>query len=342
MKKIFLLFSVISACNVIAQVKDNVPFMEYTYQNGSCNGFKYGTGSLIFIPDNAFCMMDGSACKGTIKVKYREYHSQIDMLVAKLNMFLDKNGKRSMLESAGMFEIAAECNGKPMQLCDGKSIQVRMNCRRNLPDLNAYIYDRKKNLWTEADTKVYDFSYQRDNNNRNNSALWGSPATSGISGDSVMESGVDPEGMEVVRVVTTAVLQLPEGFFKGMNIKSLGIYNYDRVIKEENAIPMIPEFVLSTGEKLNQVVYVAYESTNSLIYYSPDDFAERFVLLNLKGIRMFTMFKDGSVACINQDVIDKMNLENLRGKKFTFTLEKQPKKPVSKEELAKATKLKQQ
>ena len=341
MKKIFLFFSVLTAFISRAQVKD-VPFMEYTYQNSGCNGFKYGTGSLIFIPDNAFCMMDGSACKGTIKVKYREYHSQIDMLVAKINMALEKDGKRSMLESAGMFEITAECNGKPMKLCDGKTIQVRMNCRKNLPNLNAYIYSRKKNVWTEAaDPKVYDFSYQDANNNRNNSDLWGSPATGGLR-DSVAESGVDNEGMEVVRVVITAALQLPEGFFKGMNIKEMGIYNYDRVIKEENAVPMIPEFVLNTGQKLtNSPIYVAYENINSLICYSQDDFAERFVLLNVKGIRMFTMFTDGSVACINQDTMDKMNIENLRGKKFTFTLEKQPKKPVSKEALAKATKLNQ-
>jgi hypothetical protein len=339
MKNFFLLLISFSYLCPKAQVKEDITFREYVYSSGSCNGFSYGMGSLIFIPDNAFCMMDGSACKGTIKVKYREFHSQVDMLVAKINMLVEKDGKRSMLESVGMFEIAAECNGKPMKLCDGKTIQVRMNCRRNLPDLNAYIYSRKKNMWAEADTKVYDFSYQHDNNNRNNSNLWGSPATGNI-GDTVMESGVDPEGMEVMKAVTSAMLQLPEGFFKGMNIKELGVYNYDRVIKEENAVPMIPEFVLNTGEKLsNSMIYVAYENINSLICYGPDDFAERFVLLKVKGIRMFTTFKDGSVACIKQEVIDGINLENLRGKKFTFTLEKQPKKPVSKDELAKATRL---
>jgi hypothetical protein len=341
MKKFFSIILSISAIVCTAQIKD-IPFMEYTYSSNSCNGFKYGTGSLIFIPDNAFCMADGSACKGTIKIKYREYHSQIDMLVAKINMVLDKNGKKSMLESAGMFEIAAECNGKPMRLCEGKTIQVRMNCRRNLPDLSAYIYDRKKRQWTESNAVVFDFGYQSGNNNRNNSALWGSGAASPL-GDSISMLEVDMEsGQEVRSVVANASLQLPEGFFKGMNIKELGVYNYDRVIKDENAVPMIPEFVLNTGEKLNQDIFVAYENINSLINYYPGDFEERFVLLKVKGIRIFAMLKDGSVACINQEEMDKLDIENLRGKKHTFTLQKQPKKPVSKEDLAKATKLNQQ
>lgn len=336
MKK-FLLIFLMAACCAGAQVKNDIPFMEYTYQPNGCNGFKYGSGSLIFIPDNAFCMLDGSACNGAVKIKYREYHSQLDIMVAKLNMFLDKNGKRSVLESAGMFEIAAECNGKPVKICDGKMIQVRMNCRRNLPDLSAYIYDSNKNVWTEAG-EVYDFSYQSNDNNRNNSALWGSPATGGI-GDSAQQFNADLENIETVKIVSSASLQLPDGFFKGMNIKSLGIFNYDRVLKDDNAIPMVPEFVLTTGEKINQKVFIAYENINSVIYYTPEDFAERFVLLNVKGIRMFTQFKDGSVACINKDVIDKINLENLRGQKFTFTMEKQPKKPVTKEQLAKVTRL---
>jgi hypothetical protein len=337
MRTLFILALMMLCFFANGQIKD-VPFMEYEYQSTGCGGFKYGNGSLFFIPDNAFVMLDGSPCKGSIKIKYREFHSQIDMLVAKINMILKKDNKRSILESAGMFEMQVECDGKPMKLAEGKSIHVRMNCRRNLPDLNIYKYNKETNFWEETDSKVVDFGYKKDNNNRNNADLWGSGATSSLR-DTAMLSEINPEGVERIVSVAAVSLQLPEGFFKGMNMKTLGIYNYDRVIKEENAVPMIPEFVLNNGEKLNQDVFVAYENINTLINYYPDDFAERFVLLKEKGIRMFSIFKDGSVACVKQAEMDKLNIESYRGKKIVFTLERQPKKPVTKDELAKATKL---
>lgn len=323
-------FIVFLSGQLFAQIS-NVTFMEYNYQNAGCNGFKYGSGSLIFVPDNAFCMEDGSACNGNIKIKYREFHSQTDMLVAGLNMLLQRDGKDMILESTGMFEIRAECDGKPMKLCEGKSIQVRMKCKRNLPNLQAFNYDEQQRRWIDYG-QVFDFAYDTATL-KNELNRWGNPPI-----DNSISQNVEVEG-DYYQTFTKMMDDLPNGYFKGMNIKNLGIFNYDGVIKDKDAIPMVPEFVVNTGDAIGDVVYVAYANRNTLVTYYPSDFAERFVLLNTKGIKIFTKLKDGSYATLKDGALDKANIKLMQGTKQKFVLEKQPIKPKTKEELAKVTKI---
>ncbi len=334
-KFVFLLLTLPFFCS--AQIANmDVAFAEFEYDPGTCNGFRYATGSLIFVPANAFVAEDGSACKSKIIIRYRELHTKMDMLVSGVNMLLQRNGKTRMLESAGMFEISASCNGKPMKLATGKYIQVRLFCMRDIGKIESFIYDKEKRYWLDAGLPIYDFTFRENDNNANNSNLWGSGA---VNADTI---ALNPEieNYNGVAIVNSIRGKLPEGYFKGMNINKLGMYNYDAVIKDEKAVNFTPRFVVNTGEAMNYPVYVAYGKMNSLIYYNEDDFAERFVLLPQKGIRIFTVMKDGSVAIANQDFMEKLNIGNLKGKQFTITLEKQPVIPKNKTALAEATRLK--
>jgi hypothetical protein len=334
MKKLSVLLLLLACIRISAQIS-NVSFMEYVYENKGCNGFKYGDGSLIFVPGNAFCMEDGSACNGTIKIKYREFHTQTDMLAAGINMLLKRSGKDMILESVGMFELRAECNGKPMKLCDGKSIQVRMKCRRRLANVEGFMYDEKSRRWFDYD-KVYDFSYNKANP-RNDDNNWGAPPQ---NTDTIVQENVESDGYEsYTKVFANMMGELPDGYFMGMNVKNLGVFNYDGVIKDKDAIPMIPEFAVNTGDPIGEVLYVAYTGRNTLVTYYPDDFAERFVLLNTKGIRIFTRLKDGSYATLPEGFLDKANIKLMQGTKQKFVLEKQPKKPKTKADLANVTKI---
>ncbi|MBC7864634.1 MAG: hypothetical protein IAF38_16800 [Bacteroidia bacterium] len=320
------------------QIKNmDVPFAEYPYDNSSCSGFKHPTGSLVFIPSDAFVMEDGSNCKGKIVIKYRELHTRIDMLASGINMILYREGKRKMLESVGMFEISATCSGKPMKLANGKFIQVRMKCLRNADNLQAFFYEKDKGYWTDEATAVTDFSYKKNDNNADNFKLWGNSSVGNTAIQNIELEGNDSAYM---KMVNTMMGSLPEGFIKGMNVKTMGIHNYDFVIKDEKAIPIIAKFKLKTGEDITEVVRVAYTKKNTLIQYSPDDMAERFVLLPEKGIRIFVYYEDGSVAIMNQEELDKLNLSNLRGKEHTFLLEKLPAKPKDRAALAEATRIK--
>jgi hypothetical protein len=218
-----------------------------------------------------------------------------------------------------------------VELREDKTIQVRMKTRRNLDSLRSFVYDPKKNTWKKYSSAIYDFSFFNNRNNKDSSALWGSGAVNNRK-----ESNVEMEGF-----FTPVYNQMPEGFFKGMNLKKLGIFNYDGVMKDSLAVPMIPQFsIKSTNDTIEEKVFVTYEGKNTLVYYYKWDFAEHFVLLKVKGIKIFTEYKDGSVAVLKNGELDKINLESYRGKIIPISLEKQPAKPKSEKELSAITGLK--
>ena len=334
----FLMLSSITS----AQIKDmDVPYTEFSYNNNSCSGYQSATGSLIFIPADAFLTEDGNICKGKITVKYRELHTRGDMLVSGINMILFKEGKRKMLESAGMFELYGECNGNTVRLNPGKTIQVRMKCLRELKNLKVYKYDQQNKFWTDTDIPIIDFSFRKNDNNQENLKLWGSNSVGNSTRATNLESDVNLD-WDSIRIASLNNIfgSLPEGYFKGINIKETGLYNYDAVIKDENAVSILANFILSTGEKIDEKIYVSYNKKNMLICYYPTDMKENFVLLPEKETKIFCLFKDGSTAMIKEGELEKINLEHLRGKEFTFIMEKQPAKPKDKLSLCDALKIK--
>jgi hypothetical protein len=183
---------------------------------------------------------------------------------------------------------------------------------------------------------VYDFSFFKDRNNRDSTSLWGGAAINAQNAEQAVES--EMPGLDYNYKVYK---EMPEGFFKGMNLDKLGIFNYDGVIKDSLAVPMVPQFAIkTTNDSIEEKIFVAYEGRNTLVYYYKWDFAEKFVLLKVKGIKMFTEYKDGSIAVLKNGELDKVDLETYRGKTIQISLDKLPAKPKSEKELAAATGLK--
>jgi hypothetical protein len=320
---------------IISQIKNmDVPFSEYSYVSSNCNGFAHQSGTLIFIPENAFVREDGKDCNGKITIKYRELVNQTDILVSGINMIYVKNGRRILLESAGMFEIKAECNGTPLKIKPDKEIQVRMNCVNDLKNLSSYIYNFEKNYWEDANLPISDFTFKNNSNNKDDVNLWGASSVKSTAQNSNNEDMMSDSARTAF--LNNVVGKLPDGYIKGLNIKKTGLYNYDAIIKDENAVQIIAKFKLSTREDVNDKIYVAYPKKNMLVYYTPEDMNERFYLLPVKGLKIFSVLKDGSVAIIKEEEITQTAIKNLKGKEHTFILEKQTEKPKDRNTLAKA------
>ncbi|HRH10626.1 MAG TPA: hypothetical protein PLU73_03890 [Bacteroidia bacterium] len=325
----FCLLSFVSAQN------REISFKTYTINNGFCKGIQTHFGSLLFIPDNAFINEKGETCTKTVTIKYREFHSQLDMFYSGLNMIWQEGSRRYILESVGMFEIEAWCGEQKLKLKENKLIQVRMKTRRDLKGLSSFIYDRQKNSWSKYNSPVVDFSFFDKRNNADSVSFWGSGRVSAAS------ATVDVETSGGIYNPVTYFNKFPEGFFKGMNIKEMGIFNYDGVIKDSLAIPMQPEMLVRESKTMiDQKIYVTYPNRNTLVYYNPEDLKENFVLLNVKGIRMFTEFKDGSFAATKEEELNLMVLETYRKQKVSFLFDKLPAKPKNEKELLGITGLK--
>ena len=334
----FFLLILMSAQAKIAET----PFTEYTYNPKTCQGIRHASGSQIFIPDNAFVLKkNGQICGENIKIKYREFHSQADMVANNIPMNFLQEKKNKQLESGGMFQILAECNGQDLELAKGKQIQVRFASKNDLDNLDAFYFDAKKG-WQLLNTPVTDFSVR---NTRQNAELWGNvpPQTnigSATSGNIEMVSiQVNPDDPYTTldSVILVSNMRLP-GIFKGMNVEKMGLYNYDRILCDTESVHFAANFKLKgSEEKIASTVFVAYKDINSVIYYYPADWPERFALLPRKDLKIFTMLKDGRIAIFPPKEIEKLDMQSIKNKQYTFELEVVEGAPQNKLQLAQKT-----
>lgn len=122
----------------------------------------YSTGSIITIPSSAFVDEEGKDVKGQVEIHYREFHDPIDILLSGIPMNYDSAGTTYQLESAGMFEITATQDGKPVNLKPNKSLTVNMiSHNNNATDYNIYNLDTVKQKWV----------YVSENTAKNNTCI---------------------------------------------------------------------------------------------------------------------------------------------------------------------------
>lgn len=108
----------------------------------------YKTGSVIYVPANAFKTKDGKDVKKKVKVKYREFHDQVDFIFSGIPMNYDSAGIIRPFESAGMFEVLAfEDDSIPVYLKDGKTLKVNLLSHNEENKFNVYYLDTVAKKW---------------------------------------------------------------------------------------------------------------------------------------------------------------------------------------------------
>lgn len=84
----------------------------------------FESGTQIRIPENTFVDAEGKPVKGAVSVDYREFHSIADVLASGITMNYDSAGTTFGFESAGMFELRANQNGKEVFIDKSKKIEI--------------------------------------------------------------------------------------------------------------------------------------------------------------------------------------------------------------------------
>lgn len=102
------------------------------------------TGTSIVIPANVFVDADGNPIQGKVDIEFKEYHDVGDIIASGIPMRMTApDGSTGYMQSAGMYEIQGESNGKPIFIKEGESIEI--------------------NLASDYDDAVYDFwSFKRE------------------------------------------------------------------------------------------------------------------------------------------------------------------------------------
>jgi len=324
----FILYGIFFTSSLLyGQHLKDIPFTKYHLVQQQCYSLLYKSGSRINVPENAFVTSDGKVCSSEIIIKYRELHNQLDMIVSGISMdFEDEKGKHT-LESGGMFEIYAECGGKSLKLAKNKKIQVRFAVYENIEGLDVFIFDKDSKKWRKINNPVTDFGAQTENNKGRD--LWGTPSVPPFGlfdNDEWNEEGNWEEYIEKETQI-----------FKSMDIDQMGLYNYDRILKEDDRIPILANFKLKNIEGVINKIYVVYEGINSVLYYYKNDWKETFALLPRSDYKIFAIGSDGRVALLTETDKKKIDLKQLKNKSYTFELELQQNVPHTRTELATIT-----
>jgi hypothetical protein len=128
----------------------NLDVKDTAYTVDAANGgeFLYGTGSLIRVPEGAFLDSAGNLVTGNIQLHYREFHDPASIFLAGIPMTYDSAGVQYHFESAGMFEITATLNGKPLKANPAQAIRIAMASNTSEDKFNVYYLDTAKRNWT--------------------------------------------------------------------------------------------------------------------------------------------------------------------------------------------------
>lgn len=115
-------------------------------EKGAILDFK--TGSKIIIPKNSFTDNGGKLLKGEIELHYREFHDPVDFFLSGIPMTYDSAGSRYHFESAGMMEMMAYQDGKPVNIAPGKLIDIELASNYTGSEYNLYKLDTIANNWS--------------------------------------------------------------------------------------------------------------------------------------------------------------------------------------------------
>lgn len=109
--------------------------------------FMNENGSMIHVPGSAFLDSTGKVASGQVELRYREFHDVAKIFMAGIPMTYDSAGVQYHFESAGMMEISAWQNGKPLKTNPDSLIHVAMISNTAEERFNTYYLDTVAKTW---------------------------------------------------------------------------------------------------------------------------------------------------------------------------------------------------
>lgn len=123
------------------------PYSVYTSDADKEIKFTHFTGTEVKIPAGAMTDEAGKTVNGKVEIKYREFHDVVDIFLSGIPMTYDSAGIQSHFQSAGMIEILAYQNGKPLQLKPEKPIEIKLASLQPGTEFNVYALDTASKNW---------------------------------------------------------------------------------------------------------------------------------------------------------------------------------------------------
>ena len=127
-------------------------FQEFEIDNSKDEILKIASGTSISIPAGAFVDKDGKPVEGKVKIKYREFHDAVDVLLSGIPMDYQNGTVQETFQTAGMFELRGEKDGEALAVANGKNINVRLASFESGKDYPFYQLEETGKGWQLIDT----------------------------------------------------------------------------------------------------------------------------------------------------------------------------------------------
>lgn len=128
----------------------NVPYTSYKVKAEQGATIRHKSNSKIVIPKRAFVNKQGQDIVGEVEIRYREFHTQADIIAAGIPMGYDSAGVKSQLESAGMLDIRGYQNNEPVFIKPKHTITIEFASRYPEDRYNMYVLDTIARNWVYA------------------------------------------------------------------------------------------------------------------------------------------------------------------------------------------------
>lgn len=255
MKSFKILYSII--CVVISINCYAVDFSTYSIDATKCNKLITKSGSVIKIPANAF-----GSNYSKVDIKYREYHTLEDILRDSISMLSKVGNDLKLLETGGMFEIKAFSDGKELDLQAGAKVEVTFASRKKVENLQVFINENNNWVLTNKSFKnqnaIIDSTGNKPTSGKFNSSIL---LECDCGDESASEMGLTEKQYQKQENMNNVV-------FRSLEIDKMGLYNYDRILNENNVLLVDVNFeIKGSKEKFKRKVFCIHSKFNTITYH---------------------------------------------------------------------------
>lgn len=127
----------------------------YSYTVTATKGgtIKTADGAYILIEPGIFVDASGNKVTGKVDIAYTPINSVAEIVASGIPMQAVYNGQLQQFVSDGMFEIQASSNGKPVDIADGKSLNIYTESRDTKSEFKYWYFNKTAGNWEETATR---------------------------------------------------------------------------------------------------------------------------------------------------------------------------------------------
>ncbi len=104
---------------------------------------RFASGTRVEVPANAFVDAAGKVIKTPVQLSLETYNSPAAILASGIPMTFEENGKQEHFESAGMFQLTGQSEGRAIEIAQNKQLVVNHPSQTSDEDFDFFYFEEE-------------------------------------------------------------------------------------------------------------------------------------------------------------------------------------------------------